>query len=259
MKYKREGCRCDVCTADHVRRQRQRDYLRATGRSLYVDATPVREHIGMLMGHGMTYPQIAVLSGVDRTSVRVAHRGHRGMEPSRRVRRENAAAILAVQPDPVAIVPGCAVNAIGIHRRIEALLADGWTKAELNRRLGNDAPNAKALQVCRSGRVRAATAAKVVALYVELVDVGGPSAFAARRYRGRGYAPPEAWTWDTIDDPWAWPAEVSPAREQGRREALAEDAAWLVEHGLSVELTAHRLGVTSEYAQQLLERQDVAS
>lgn len=253
-KYKREGCRCDICVTDHRTRNARRAYLRATGRPLYVDAAPVRAHIQHLLEHGMSYPQIGGLAGVDRTLVRVAHRGDPGRPPSRRVRTETATAILAVQPDPAAIVPGTATNAIGIHRRLEALLADGWTKRELGRRLG--APSGQ-LQVCRTGRVQASTAAKVVALYDELVDLGGPSPAAARRWRARGYAPPEAWTPDTIDDPWAWPAEGG--REQSRHDELVEDSRWLHEQGLGADEAAARLGVTTAYLQQLLDARQAAS
>jgi hypothetical protein len=250
-KYKREGCRCDECVRAHRTRNARRAYLRATGRPLYVDAAPVRAHIQRLLEHGMTYPQIGGLAGIDRSVVRVAHRGNPGKPPGRRVRAETAAAVLRVQPDPAAIVAGAATNAIGIHRRLEALLADGWTKRALALRLG---AASGMLQICRTGRVRAATAAKVVALYDELVDVGGPSSAAARRWRARGYAPPEAWTADTIDDPWSWPAEGG--REQSRREQLVEDGQWLVEQGLPVEEAAGRLGVTPDYLQQLLDGTD---
>lgn len=250
-KYKREGCRCDTCVHAHRTRNARRAYLQATGRSLYVDATPVRAHIQHLLEHGMTYPQIGGLAGIDRTLVRVAHRGGSGRPPSRRVHTRTASAILSVQPDPTAIVPGAAVNAIGIHRRIEALLADGWTKRALAQRLGN---SCGLLQVCRTGRVRAATAAKVIALYDELVDLGGPSPAAARRWRSRGYAPPEAWPGTSIDDPWAWPTEGG--HEQQRNEQLLEDAQWLIDGGLSSELTATRLGVTPAYLSELIARTD---
>lgn len=247
VKYSREGCRCQVCRHDHNTHQARLAYLRATGRPTYVDATPVRDHVTTLLVAGMTYPQIGALAGVERTVVRVLHRGHAGKPPSRRVRTETAKAVMAVQPDPTAVVPQARLEGHGTRRRIEALLADGWPQQQLARLLG--AASCNGVQKARSGRVTAATYVAVRDLYEQLCDEAAPRPAFGRMYRERyGYAPSICWVGIDIDDPWAVPAD--PPAEQPARDALNEDIDWLLEQGETSETIAVRLAVSVELVDQ---------
>lgn len=100
------------------------------------------------------------------------------------------------------------VDATGTMRRLQALMANGWTSGELTRRLGQRSSHG--LQIGKFGRVHRDTAAKVAALYGELEHIEGPSQRARALYRNRGYLPPGAWDAATIDDPAANPLSLPP-------------------------------------------------
>jgi hypothetical protein len=97
------------------------------------------------------------------------------------------------------------VNPIGTIRRLQALVAAGYTQRDLATKL-----NIKDCNVCRlmsSGdrTVHVNTADAVSALFDDLQLIPGPSNAARRRGARMGWALPLAWDEDEIDDPAAEP------------------------------------------------------
>lgn len=167
-KYAVERCRCDEC------RRAQREYNRHRVRQMarpdgvwnpYVDAGSAREHVQWLASCGVGVKSIAKISGVPHGTLSKLMYGDnvRGLAPSRRIRPATEQKILAVMP--VMAQGAQQVPAGPTWRLLEELIARGWSRAELTRRLGQKGPG---LQLSRS-RVRASTARKVEQLHAELM------------------------------------------------------------------------------------------
>lgn len=219
----------------------------------YIDAEAARQHVRLLASHGVGWKRAANLAGISTGSMsKLMYGGPGDRPPSRRIRPETAAAILAVRPDLAALGSGSAVDATGTRRRIQALIATGWSQQRLAGRLGMLPGNFG--DILNREKVTASTARAVTGLYDELWDKppaeGGHrekiSASRARNYaRKHGFVPPLAWDEDALDDPDAGPAEgwqrTGPDAPRGAR--LAAEAAELLELGVSFPLAADRLGV----------------
>lgn len=190
----------------------QRDRLIAYGRweSVYTDAAPARAHVLQLRAAGMGSRRISELSSVNRSQIETLLNGRpeRGTGPSRKVHRDLAAKLLAV-PVPEAPHRGVAararIPAVGTTRRLQALVAFGWSQSYLCARLGITDSNGTCLFTGKRTSVTAATARKVEALFAELQLTPGTNQRARTRGLRRGWAPPLAWDDDTIDDPAAVP------------------------------------------------------
>jgi hypothetical protein len=124
--------------------------------------------------------------------------GHRAYKKQRRTRLYFAGGVLTVDPT-------------GTRRRIEALVALGWTFNELDRRLGRSTGFTSRQRVhAAAGRpVFQSTAQAYTRLYDELSMRVPPADFFVRRSRTRalrlGWVVPLAWDDDTIDNPAARP------------------------------------------------------
>lgn len=169
-KYAVERCRCELC------RVAQRDYNRNRIRQMsrpdgvwrpYVDAGPVRDHLEWLSTCGVGIKTVAKLSGVPHGSLSKVMYGdpQRGMGPSKRIRLATAERVLAVMP--AMATGGQKVPAGPTWRLLDELVARGWSRSEIARRLGARTP---ALQLSRD-RVRASTARAVEVLHAELIRV----------------------------------------------------------------------------------------
>jgi AraC-like DNA-binding protein len=169
-KYAVEHCRCDDC------RLAQRDYNRNRLRQLsrpdgvwcpYVDAGPARDHLAWLASCGVGLKTVARVGGLSHGTLSKLVYGEpaRGMGPSKRIRPATAEKIMAVMPHQAAGAQR--VPAGPTWRLLDELIARGWSRSELARRLGATTP---ALQVGRH-RVRASTARAVEVLHAELVDI----------------------------------------------------------------------------------------
>lgn len=258
-KYVVEGCRCRRCKKANRREENHRTRMQAYGRwEPYVDAGPVRGHVRALQEFGLGWKRIAALAGVSASVVSKLLYGvpERGMGPSKRVRPETAARLLAVRPDPSRLAGHAYVDATGTRRRLQALVAGGWPQARLASRLDMTPSNFGA--AFRRERVLASTARAVAALYDELWcadprehGVDNQAYSRARNHAAaHDWAPAAAWDDDLIDDPTAGPdtgAAVS------RAQALVEDATWLIERqGYTREQAAARLGVSQSHLGVLL-------
>lgn len=169
-KYAIERCRCDEC------RRAQREYNRHRVRQLarpdgvwcpYVDAGPAREHVEWLASCGVGVKTIAKISRVPHGTLSKLVYGDRarGLAPSKRIRPATAEKILAVMPNQAGGAQR--VPASSTWRLLDELIARGWSRAELARRLGQKGPG---LQIHRT-RVRASTARNVEQLHAELMQV----------------------------------------------------------------------------------------
>ncbi len=253
------GCRCASCTEanrlDHQHRARMRLYGQWQP---YVDAAPAREHARALSAAGIGRRRVADLAGISGGAVsRLLFGGPGDRPPTRRIRPETEARILGVKVAPAALSPGATVDATGTRRRLQALVACGYSKERLAARLGVTGGNL-ATSMERE-QVIAATERAVRALYDELWDVPPDasghrekiSPTRARNYaRDRDWPLPLAWDDDMIDDPAAKPAEGWRRSERTtfRSADLVEDAEFVREAGdyRTPNEIAVRLGVSRD-------------
>ena len=162
------GCRCASCTEgnrlDHAHRARMKLYGRWQP---YVDAAPAREHVRALSAAGVGWKRAAKLAGVSTGSMsRLLFGGPGDRLPSRRIRPETERRLLAVRITPAALSPGARVDATGTRRRLQALVACGYSKSRLAARLGVQGGNLATSM--ERDQVTAATERAVRALYDEL-------------------------------------------------------------------------------------------
>lgn len=217
--YAIDRCRCGPCRAAAAAYERHRVRQRAYGRFPYVDASRARAHVLALRDAGIGLKRIAALAGVPNGSLSKLIYGDpkRGMAPSKRILPQTELAILAVTADG-ALASGARTDAAGTVRRLRGLVAAGWTRAELARRLGWQHANLWALIDGRQPEVTARTAAAVRALTQELwntapAETSPAQRGAANRVRreaaAKGWAPLLAWDDEPgphfIDDPSATP------------------------------------------------------
>lgn len=257
------GCRCTACRKARRDYENHRTRLIVYGRwQPYVPADRARQHVQALSEHGIGWKKAADLAGISTGTMSELLYGKRGRPPSRRIRPETEAAILAVRPVLHARGDRSRVDGTGTRRRLQALVACGWSGAKLAARLGMRQGNF--WELMRSGRpVSAATARAVTALYDELWNIPPPqeewhdkiAASRARNYaRARGWVPPLAWDDDRIDDPEAAPAEGWRRPERRPTTHIVEEYAELARFGLSRGLAAERLGISRKTLNKILSR-----
>ncbi len=260
-----QGCRCGACTAANRQDAARRSRLRAYGQwQPYVDAGPARAHLAALSRAGVGWKRAAELAGLSSGTIsKLLYGGPGGRPPSRRIRPETAEAILAVSLAPASLGQAALVPADGTRRRLQALVAIGWSQARLADRLGM-LPSNFGTALTRD-RVTAATARAAERLYDELWDqppaeVGQHSRISASRARNyarvRGWAPPAAWDDDLMDDPDAAPAAgwQRTARRTLLAAEVAEDVAELRRQGCSREHIQMRLGLAKDALNKALSR-----
>ena len=230
---------------------RHRDRMIAYGRwQPYVPADAAREHVRWLSSCGVGWEQAATLAGLTRSVVSRLLYGTSDRPPSRRIRPESEAAILAVRPTLDVVDARTIVDATGTRRRLQGLAWQGWSMRRLSARLGPGVQLSAIL--LRDVRVRAATARAVIGLCRELHDKQPPEGTRAERVaaaRTRNHAREEmGWVplaaWDAIDDPAAVPV---PGWERGERRepgTLAGEVLELTGFGLDLGEAAERLGVS---------------
>jgi hypothetical protein len=204
--YTIHGCRCATCTSAHTDYQNRRTRLIAYGQwQPLVDAQPVREHLERLSTAGIGSRQVSILTGVGITTIR-SLRGSGTANARRSIRPETADAILAVRATPETLAGGSIVDPTGTCRRIQALVAIGWSISAQARRLRCDAKNYHSILTKPS--ITAATARQVADLYEQMSGTPAPDGLSRKQAiahaRRRGYLPPLAWG-DDIDNPAAVP------------------------------------------------------
>lgn len=224
-----KGCRCTPCTtnaATHMAAYREYKAREQWGAAppLMVDAEPARTHVRSLMAAGIPLKTIAHLAGVGEGGVARLIYGSAPTPPTRRMTRRVAERLLAVRTEHALNVDGY-IDATGTARRVQALVAVGWTLSEIARRIDMN-PRAMT-RFLASKRVHTARARQIRALYGDLWNRRPPAdngiqrrdARAARDLaRRRGWPPPGAWDDDLLDLP-----EAELGAEVARRVGLMGD------------------------------------
>lgn len=205
--YVLDRCRCEPCSKANSKAENWRTRQKAYGRyQKYVPADPVREHVRALMNAGMGLKQIVKVSGVSQGGLWKLMYGRRqvdgSQQPSRRVLRETADKLYAIDPDwsgPLQLADGAILDAeasAATARRLQALVALGWSQSELGRRLGiRHVTNAMPI-VQGTRRLTVATARRADALFEELCMTLPPETNQRQRIaasRARGYARDHGW------------------------------------------------------------------
>lgn len=166
------GCRCTPCVEAnraYARKQQKRKRLEPLGRTSgpfappFVDAAPARAHLLVLADAGIGYRRAAELADVARSSVAAVRTGK-----ATRIRRETAAAILAVPVD-ADVADSVLVDAAPTWKLIDAILRRaGWTKARIGAELGQ---NGRALQLGTDQiTARHARTIRALAQRLEIID-----------------------------------------------------------------------------------------
>jgi DNA-binding CsgD family transcriptional regulator len=237
-----------------MERQRHRSRLLAYGREQEfrlpkVPAAATRDHLVQLMKHA-GLERIADAAQVSRSIVldiyfgpRGAEKRHREKDPaSRTVLATVAAQILALTPDDV---DARLVPSLGTERRLQALVAVGYTESELATRLGMNIGNFNGLILGRRSRVTSGTHETTRQVFKELwaKPSTGTRAAASRRLAQRhGWVGPLSW--DDIDDPAETPnLEGNPSTEDEplETEDIDEARVYLATVGEAVRLTSPEL------------------
>jgi hypothetical protein len=235
-RYNRKDCRCEDCTEAqrvyHADRRRQVAYGRWNP---WVDAEPARKHLQELQAAGIGRRRLSELTGLDQANIwRIQHgQPKRGKQPPKQIRQATAEAILAVSASLEMLAGTALVDATGSHRRVQALVAVGWSQRRLAVRLGISPANFGTMM--RRPRVLASKARAIRDLYEELWDTvpecqSTQERVAVTRARvfaaARGWAPPMAWNEEDIDNPDAEPsldAAICGIDEVAIERALAGD------------------------------------
>lgn len=230
------GCRCEECRA--ANRIAQAAYAR---RALHrrwgaeppalVDAEPVRAHVRSLQAAGIGWKRIAAAAGVPQGSMCNLLFGYASRPPARRVTPRTAEKILAVRPEGL-VADGAYVDAAGTRRRLQALVAVGYSLSSLGRRLGIAPTNMG--ELLKQTKVTAARARAVRELYERLWNASPAASTRTERAsvtrarataRSRGWPPPGGWDDDLIDLP-----DAELAAELARRVAAMDDAETQASH-----------------------------
>lgn len=178
---------CTPCRAAHNKDVKRR----ACSPAFYRPITKAQKHVLALRRHGMTVKAIADRSGINEDTVSAISTGRRD-----KVTEIVETALLGVE---LKRGGGVLVSRVGTVRRIQALMAIGWTHQLMKIECGHET----ATTVHQSGdRVTVDLADDVAAMYERLSMTPGPSKRTADRAARRGYAPPLAWD-DDIDSPGA--------------------------------------------------------
>lgn len=228
-RYKLDYCRCYPCASAGSAYNMNRTRAIAYGTwQPFVDAEPVRQHIRALQSCGVGLRRIASAAGVDRQRLQAVLSGRpdRGTPPQEKIRPALAAAILAVELSFDLLGDKTIIDGSGTRRRLQSLVAVGWSQAKLAERIGWTPQNFTTL--IQGDRVTAATARLVRGLYDDLWNQAPPSGghrdkIAVSRARNhaaaQGWLPPQAWDDDLIDVP-----DRELAAELARLVALMDDA-----------------------------------
>lgn len=263
-------CRRDGCVATAQRRrlcsQHYAAFLRhraagGTPTGLVDDAASVAAHIRALNDAGVGSPRLAELTGINEATIQRLARGlHRPYQ-------RTADAIFRVQvpdiPQRAKIAsPGRRIPILGSTRRVQALVANGWTLHQISRDHGIERSVLTHIATGSQTWVFARTAMDIAAIFARMQMVRGSSAKAFNRARREGWPPPLCWDEETIDDPAAqpdWSAVARHAPRPGRALFMPppEFAALVEDHrllGRSDDDIAARLGMTLETFQRRLHR-----
>jgi hypothetical protein len=207
---------------------------------------------------------MAKLSGIALSTLGAVQWGRpeRGHDPYPRVMKTTAEKILAVKPALELMAPGRNIDSTGTIRRLQALVAIGWSQNRLAKQLGMLRSNFGAMM--RADQCTAARALAVRDLYNRCwnqpqTGTEWHSKTAATRARNHaanlGWMPPMAWDDDTIEDPNTVP---DLGLKPKLRDTIADDVEFLHTTGASRDEIAARLSASWETIERQLHRIDRA-
>lgn len=209
--YTTHACGCDDCVVgnrEYVRRvSKLRAYNRFGGERL--DGNAVREHLNYLLANGMGSPTVSRITGISARTVQGIRQNR-----CRRVQRRNVDAILAIQPTFDLLAGGVFVAARGTRRRLQALVAAGWTQTRIATEFAGRPVQAVNQLLYGTEMVTARTHREVAEMFEHLSSIPAPRdgkvrygyTKAIRLGARHGWVPPLQW--DDIDnDP--TPAEAN--------------------------------------------------
>lgn len=267
--YVLDKCRCRACRDATAASARAKARAEAYGTwQPYVDAQPVRDHIAALRAQGLGVKRIAHLAGLGHGTISAVVYGKyvdgQRRTPSLRVRPNTAQRILAVTADLDTLGTKVAVDSTGTRRRIEAMLAAGWSVNAFARAAEVDD---QALRSALLHQPIAAANARAVRNAYEQLWATKPAEgtwhqkAAATRARNtakaRGYVPALMWDDEDIDDPYAELAQPdwdTPTKPGKAARVHLDDVDFLLRAGESLEHVAERLGVTVDAIDKARER-----
>jgi len=200
--YVKDRCRCTDCTAANTAASRTANRQRTYGRwQPLVDAGPVHDHLVALRAAGIGVERIASFADMSVSHVRKLAAPGRAHP---RIRASTATRILNVSVDDAHRAPHSRVDATGTRRRLQALVAIGWSPELLATELARSSGSLR--RTLTSPSVTARTAQDVAALYERLSNTPPPrdtgdqrtAADAAQVHAtAHDWLPPLAW--DDID------------------------------------------------------------
>jgi len=153
--YVLDRCRCDPCR--HANTAYEKKRRRWTGEfpieeHPYTDADQARQIVQTLKRKGMGLKTVASESGIAHGTLWKLIYGMPGRGPSKRVRRETLEALAAVLDglafDDYQLAGGAKIPAREAWEIVDELVARGWWKAEIGRRISGN-PDSKSLQMGR--------------------------------------------------------------------------------------------------------------
>jgi plasmid maintenance system antidote protein VapI len=213
------------CTACYqTRRKREIAYGRWSTISR-VDPTEARTHLHELLAQGTTGRQIAEATGLAQKTITDLNTGR-----YRTIAAQTAQLILDCRPGiPLErLSPNQKVDATGTIRRLQALMAMGWSGGKISAELGWHNEQLQRVRAGGHSQVTARTAIRVRDLFDRLWDIDGGDK------RARGTAIRNGWAlpmeWDDIDDPNETPT-VARRTDAGQRDRaldrIEQVAAWM--------------------------------
>ena len=138
------GCRCRACKAANSAYEMERARRKAreawgAEKPAFVDAAPVRERLLELRAMGYTVREVERIAGVGKTAQHNLTVGHwRTGEPVRRVRRETAEAVMAIEPGKRRLSAGQRVPGAWMGDTVRGWKAAGLSVARISRETGID-------------------------------------------------------------------------------------------------------------------------
>lgn len=200
-------------TPEELRRQRFADKMRKLGTPLLVrpeELEQARVHATRLYNRGMSYAQIAATAPTDMNETTVAKVINKWTET---IHRDTYNALMRTYyVAPQGWRTGRKMDPVGVRRRMQALVADGFGYNVLGGVMGISLQ--AVFQLCtREAPAHASTYGYVVPVY-EKLEGKDPMAYGATKLgvsralgtaRRHEWAPSMCWDADTIDDPAAFP------------------------------------------------------
>jgi hypothetical protein len=169
----------------------------------WMDAQPVRDHVHVLGARGIGQRRVCALSGVSIWSFRYLMYGapNRGYPPSRKISAHSYLRIMSVSLDLDHVAAEGYIDATITRRKLEAMVAMGWSQKYIASRLGVAPGNSG--KMFRHKRVSTFRARQVRDLFNELWDKR-PKRQDGYYYRELRYAERRGYVtalaWNDIED-----------------------------------------------------------